>query len=198
MLAMSTAQMPNNALSATTNGSVFADEAVFRKTVAGHREFELRQMPLRAELRRLLILIDGKRGIRSLAQCFRAGDLLLLLDELRIYGLIDEVESSGSFTEITVRDALNDANSMSQNQFDEVRGCAIHAAVELLGAAAQPSRLALTLCRDQRGLREILAELEGQLIAMLGHDAATLFFATVRDASSRAAAMMNMPSAVAS
>lgn len=161
-------------------------DVVFHKTMAGHREFELRNKPLRAELRRLLILIDGKRSARLLGQCFRSGDIFALLEELRHSGLISASKCCDSFATFTADDALADVAPMSHAQFEAVRGVAMHAAAEMLGSASFSSRLALSLCEDRRALRAILTELESQLVAAIGRDAATLFFATVRDASTAA------------
>jgi hypothetical protein len=188
MLAQSLARTPLNTVSIAPVASMFADDMVFRKTIAGHREFDLRKMPLRAELRRLLILIDGKRGVRSLAQCFRAGDVLPLLSELRDFGLIDATDQGASFAEFTADEALDQVNPLSREQFEAVRSVAMYAAGEMLGSASLPSRLAMSLCQDQRGMRAILTELETQLVTTIGRDAATLFFAAVRDASAGASA----------
>jgi hypothetical protein len=163
--------------------SFFANATIFRKTIAGHQEFEQRAMPLRAELRRLLILIDGHHTTDSLRPCVRPGELPRLLAELQALGLVESTATKPAFDHTAVARIANKLSALSPARFDAVRAAAMQAAQELLGAAAQSYRLSLVLCRDMSKLREILAELDTQITASLGDDGSTVFFESIRDAA---------------
>jgi hypothetical protein len=175
------ARMPTTAFATTE--SFFTADVVFRKTIAGHYEFDHRRLVARVELRRLLIMIDGKRTAQSLAPCFRSGELPKLLSELEALGLIESVNAPASFLFTTAEEAIEAQESLTPSQFDAVRTTAIYAATELLGAIAKPYCVALAMCKNSARLRNILAEVHAQLDATLGHDAVSIFFATVRDAA---------------
>ena len=61
---------------------------IYRKTEAGVAEFQTRKLGLRAELRRLLILIDGMATLGRLAAFVRGSEIDFLVTELEQNGLI--------------------------------------------------------------------------------------------------------------
>ncbi len=61
---------------------------IYFKTEAGAQEVKARALGLRAELRRLLILIDGNSTLSRLAVYVRGSEIDYLIAELEIQGLI--------------------------------------------------------------------------------------------------------------
>lgn len=61
---------------------------IYRKTDAGVAEVQARALGLRAELRRLLILIDGVAPLGRLANFVRGAEIDFLIAELEVQGLI--------------------------------------------------------------------------------------------------------------
>ncbi len=61
---------------------------VYRKTDAGMHEVQTRDLGLRAELRRLLILIDGNTPVSRLATFVRGSEIDFLIAELESQALI--------------------------------------------------------------------------------------------------------------
>lgn len=62
---------------------------IFAKTAAGSQEIQSRSLGLNPMLRRLLILIDGKRNFQELAALLNGNDLIMLLGELLTKGCIE-------------------------------------------------------------------------------------------------------------
>jgi hypothetical protein len=154
---------------------------IFKKTELGTREVATRAHGLRAELRRLLILIDGNRPAESLIPLFRGNEFSTLLFELLSHGMIEPatlVSESGSAM-----------NAVSESEYTlltgaQLRGAvsaAVNAAHELLGNKAKPWIKKLEACRDSYSLRQIVGELLAELRGILGDDAALLFVETVRE-----------------
>jgi hypothetical protein len=174
---------PDNLATRRRAADILVDNTIYRKTSAGHDEIEERRLPLRAELRRLLILIDGNRSSAELARCVRASELPEAIGDLAILGLIASVSTNPSFARVAVTDAIDTRSSMPPRQFEAARNAAAHAASELLGLAARPYCAKLLECRDSLDLRALLSTVQAKLRATLGEDAATIFVESVRDAA---------------
>ena len=71
-------------------------KSIYRKTDAGVAEVQARVLGLRAELRRLLILIDGVATTDRLAAYVRGSEIDFLLAELETQGLI--VSATGALS----------------------------------------------------------------------------------------------------
>jgi hypothetical protein len=151
----------------------------FRKTAAGLAEIDGRAMGIRTELRRLLILIDGKRSIESLVPFVRENELQMLLDELLAFNFIEPTLTAAAFlpTGTTVTDV---ARPLSLAQFQAARSTAHNAAKELLGSEAKPYLAKILKCEDSRALRGVVSEVQIRLIHTLGDDAARIFIETIR------------------
>jgi len=78
------------------NTSVELDHAVFAKTALGQEEIQSRALKLGPMVRRLLILIDGKRDGRELKPMIGGQDLRALIDELLTKGCIERVSTSAA------------------------------------------------------------------------------------------------------
>jgi hypothetical protein len=168
--------------SSVPRDSYVVEEVTFRKTINGHHEFEHRHVLSRPELRRLLILIDGKKAVDELVSYFRAFELAGLLDELLALGMIEPVLASENASEVTVQQAIGQRSSLKPHQFEAARRAAMHAATELLGVQARPHFAELGLCQDSLALRVVLERIQQQLKEKLGDDAAVLFIQSVREA----------------
>jgi hypothetical protein len=172
----------HTALRAPNKARYQMEEVTFRKTIAGHNEFEHRHVLHRAELRRLLILIDGKKSLDVLVAYFREFEFTGLLSELFALGMIEPVSEDHVFCPITVQEELAARSALKPMQFEAARRAAMHAASELLGTVARPYCANLVACQDSMTLRAVLSDIQEKLIETLGNDAATLFIETVRDA----------------
>jgi hypothetical protein len=103
--------------------------AIYRKTELGNAEVSNRKLGLRAELRRLLILIDGRNTVVKLAAFVRMTEIDGLLQELIAQGLIEP--SSGVAPAIA-----------AQTPTDRVMASANAAAAASAPTAAAPMFLA--------------------------------------------------------
>jgi hypothetical protein len=158
----------------------------FRKTAAGQIEIERRALGLRPELRRLLIMIDGKRSMDGLATLVRANELSTLLDELLAYDMIEATETPSSFLPVGMGD-VNDRQPLTPHQFKAACDAAIAASRELLVADAKPYIAKISKCQDSQALRLVVSEVQLALIGRLGEDAATIFVDAIRSAARNAA-----------
>ncbi len=155
---------------------------VFRKTIAGHHEFERRTVALRPELRRLLIMVDGHHSAQAFGRLFRPLELSHLLAELQSMGLIEATDAKPAFHEVMPSDMVGRLLGLSVFQLKAARRVAIDAANELLGAAAKPYCLALSICTDAHRLGAIMDELAKRIATAVGQDGVTVLYASVRDA----------------
>lgn len=69
-------------------------DTIYKKTEAGLAEVQARTPQLRAELRRLLILVDGSASVSRLATFVRGSEIAPLIFELEAQGLIVSPTSS--------------------------------------------------------------------------------------------------------
>jgi hypothetical protein len=97
---------------------------IYRKTTLGHEEVASRSHGLSARLRRCLILVDGKRGLKELAFLLQSDDFGTLVQTLELEGyieLIGMVASSASTTLLTPNPSLQAILSMNTTMQDTVR-----------------------------------------------------------------------------
>jgi hypothetical protein len=84
---------------------------IFRKTDAGVAEVTTRKLGLRAELRRVLILVDGRSPVSKLATFVRMPEIDSLMYELQSLGLIDA--NDGSSISLAPMNPMTVSNGMS-------------------------------------------------------------------------------------
>jgi hypothetical protein len=173
---------PRSASVRLVPNSQFEDRKIYRKTIAGHHEFERRTTALRPELRRLLIMIDGRRTVQALEQCVRPGELGHLIADLQSMGLVDATDAKPAFQTVIASEALDRLSRIGASELKAARSAAIEAASDLLGAAAKPYCIALSLCRDVSRLIAVMDGLVTQIATTLGQDAATVLLESMRDA----------------
>ncbi len=165
--------------------------AVYRKTVLGTAELTGRSLGLRAELRRLLILIDGKNTVARLATFVRSPEIESLILELQAIGVIDASDGStialqapatavGSST-TNVAAAQPDAGlAPTQEQFLAARTTAVRFVNELLGPSAETLAIKLERARDARELRDAVNQVKQSLERAVGEATGLRFLEAVR------------------
>jgi hypothetical protein len=176
---------PHVASRALHRSAYVVETVVFRKTVAGQAEMVRRKGSFRPELRRLLILVDGRHTIDELMPCFRSNELPKLIDELLALGLIESVSASASFCQPSVADAMGETRSLTASQFFAARTAAVNAVCDLLGSDSRVHVLQIQACQDSRELRGAVELVVAKLRARHGDDAATIFLECIRDAACR-------------
>jgi hypothetical protein len=159
---------------------------VFRKTALGVRELQTHELGLRPELRRLLIMIDGKRAVEALAPLFRANELSTLIYELVAHGAIELVQSLRDVAKAPLALSEQEHSLLTGRQFRAAVQAASASASELLGRHAKPWVKKIDSCSDSKSLRVVVSAVQEELRRVLGDDAAEIYVASVRDAAGRA------------
>jgi hypothetical protein len=161
---------------------------VYKKTAKGAAELDRHDLQLRPELRRLLILVDGKRTVESLAPMFRANELTELIDELLTVGAIEPCDTAVSYVPPKV--AFSRASANHSPDFKAARETAKSFAKTLLGRNAEPLLSAIENSGDWQSFRVAVSAVQLRLISQRGEDAATRYVTAIRDAV-RAASRTN-------
>jgi hypothetical protein len=167
---------------------------VYRKTDLGIAEIAGRKLGLRAELRRLLILIDGKNTVSRLATFVRDPEIESLLLELQAVGVIDASDGGsialpGAAAATSVNAAPSAGTSTSDTallptheQFIAARTTSVRFVNELLGPSAETLALKLERARDARELREAVSQVKQSLERAMGEAVGQRFLEAVRSA----------------
>lgn len=166
-------------------------QPTFKKTPAGIAELERHTLKLRPELRRLLIMIDGKRSVDSLVPFFRPNELPILVDELLQCGAIETlVPATQLATDGDGEDQLTVAFTTARGTLSKAQLSAAVSAAKThckskLGRAADRFILELDKCDDSAALRVSISAIQLKLMAEFGETAATEFVVAVREAVRR-------------
>ena len=141
------------------------DDAIYRKTEKGRREVADHSLGLDSHLRRLLIMIDGQRGVAELSVYVRAGDL-----ESAFARLLDE-----GFVEVVDADPGRVAYVPAANDPVVFAGIKIRAMTEIrsrvrgrLGPIGEMVVAEINDCHTPLALREKLRTLEKSLAQLAG------------------------------
>jgi hypothetical protein len=178
---------------------------VYFKTDAGIAEVKARALGLRAELRRLLILVDGAATLSRLAVFVRGSEIDYLIAELEILELVATGRgATASVGEpIVVRPvvttaappapasaassaspAMPGANAEPTSaQLLAVRREAVRLLYELLGPGADALAVRIERCEDAQALRVAITEIRQTLDRQLNTDAGQRFLDAVRAAA---------------
>lgn len=163
---------------------------VYFKTEAGMGEVKARAMGLRAELRRLLILIDGAAPVGRLAGFVRGSEIDFLIAELESMGLITSGASSGNVPTVTGATsapsvaAVSDPNlEPTATQMMAVRRTAIRTLHDVLGPGADTLAVKVERCKDAQELRIAITEIRLTLDRQLGVAIGQRFLDAVRTAA---------------
>ena len=181
-------------------------KSIYRKTEAGVAEVQARVLGLRAELRRLLILIDGAATTDRLAAYVRGSEIDFLLAELETQGLI--VSATGALSigigatigkgagaagpaAVTARAGASAQNTIGIDglpeptaaQVQAVRRAAIRTLHDVLGPGADRIAVKIENCKDAQQLRAAINEVRLVLDQQVGVVAGQRFIDTVRSAA---------------
>lgn len=166
-------------------------QPTFKKTPAGIAELERHTLKLRPELRRLLIMIDGKRSVDSLVSFFRPNELPVLVDELLQCGAIEtsvpvaQLSSDGDGEDqLTVAFTIA-RGTLSKTQLAAAISAAKTHCKSKLGRTADRFIAELDKCSDSAALRVSISDIQLKLMAEFGEEAATQFVVAVREAVRR-------------
>ena len=183
--------------------------SIYRKTEAGAAEVQARALGLRAELRRLLIVIDGTATTERLAAFVRGSEIDFLLAELETQGLIVLATGAPSVaigaaigkgtgtagpagpaivTASAVNPTLNAVGSdglpePTAAQVQAVRRAAIHTLHSILGPGADRLSIKIENCKDAQQMRVAINEVRQILDQQVGVAAGQRFLDTVRGAA---------------
>jgi hypothetical protein len=160
--------------------------ATYRKTPIGSAELERYTLRLRPELRRLLILVDGKRDVDTLCRFFRANEFSLLIEELLSHGAIESAHTPTPYMPSAKR-GISGAAPLSGQQLRTALDAAKATAKTMLGRRADEFMAKFDACKDSQALRVVVSEVQLRLIADVDEDAATAYVVAIRDAVSGAA-----------
>lgn len=160
---------------------------VYFKTEAGIAEVKARALGLRAELRRLLILVDGHTPLSRLAIFVRGSEIDFLIAELEIQDLV--TTGIGATATPTPAAPASAAPAASANlepttaQLLAVRRAAIGTLHDLLGPDADVLAVKIERCKDTQALRVAITDLRQTLDRQLGTHAGQRFLDAVRAAA---------------
>ena len=183
-------------------------KSVYRKTEAGIAEVQVRTLGLRAELRRLLILIDGKATLDRLAAFVRGSEIDFLVAELEYNGLVTSapivpiapIAPIGLIVPVqpTIKaSAAGAANPPSHSanagiegvleptaaQVLAVRRVAIHMLHEILGPDADAMAVKIERCKNSQEMRVAITEVRQMLDRQRGAVVGQRFLDAVRGAA---------------
>lgn len=173
-------------------------DAVYAKTESGVAEVKSRLLRLRAELRRLLILIDGHTPLKRLAVFVRGSEIDLLIAELTALGLVSGgthpssriAPPAAAVTDVdaTGRAALpapapDGILEPTAAQMRAVRQTAISTLIELLGTEADAQTVKIERCNTAQELRTAITEIRQTLDRQLGLTSGQRFLKAVRSAA---------------
>ena len=154
----------------------------YKKTAAGQDELDHRSRGLRPELRRLLILVDGKRSVPVLTPLFRVGEIEPLIDELISFDMIEATPTSTAFLPAPSETAEEVRTPLSDYRLAAALVAARLGVKEMLARDAKKFLAKLDACTDSKALRLVVSEIQLRLISEIGDDAATAFVIRIRDA----------------
>jgi hypothetical protein len=183
---------------------MLSPNTVFRKTELGTAEVAARKMGLRAELRRVLILIDGRNTVSKLATFVRVPEIEALIYELQAQGLIDSADGAPlavppTATSVTAAlaasampaaaavPAATDAASFvpTQEQFVAARNAAVRHVNDTLGPGGEALAVKLERTHNAQELRQAVTEVRHSIDRAVGEAAGQRFLESVRSAAAK-------------
>lgn len=159
---------------------------IFFKTEAAVAEISTRELGLRAELRRLLILVDGHAPLSRLAIFVRGAEIDALIAELELLGLVtsgkERVPQAGAAAASPIGPAyVNPEPTMAQIR--AVRLAAVKSLNALLGPKAAAHAAMIEQSADSQALRAVITNIRQALDQQLGLAAGQKFLGAVRAAA---------------
>jgi hypothetical protein len=170
---------------------MLSPNTIFRKTELGNAEIANRRLGLRAELRRLLILIDGRKTAGTLATFVRLPEVDGLLYELQSLGVIEVADGTAVAPAPTAAAPSASAQggdaalAPTQDQFLAARRAAVRFLNDTLGPDAESLALKLERTANAAELRDVVTQIRQSLERMMGTNTAQRFLDTVRAAANK-------------
>lgn len=163
---------------------------IFRKTELGNIEVASRKLGLRAELRRLLILIDGRNTAAKLAAFVRMPEIDNLLYELQSLGVIETADGIASAAIVappanTPVSAAENSLAPTQEQFVAARKAGVRFLNDTLGPDADTLAIRLERAANAHELRDAVTHVRQALERLMGAGAAQRFLDAVRAAATK-------------
>ena len=185
---------------------------VYFKTQAGIQEVKARVLGLRAELRRLLILVDGNAPLSRLAIFVRGSEIDSVIAELEVLGLVTSGTSSPAAVGLPIAAPASIAEPVQRPatppppaaaaaaapapaptlyanlaptaaQLLAVRNTAIRTLHEMLGPDADSLAIKIERCIDAQELRVVITDIRQTLDRQMGTDKGQRFLEEVRAAA---------------
>jgi hypothetical protein len=170
---------------------MLSPNTVFRKTELGNAEVANRKLGLRAELRRLLILIDGRNNVAKLAAFVRMPEVDGLLYELQSLGVIEVSDGTVTTTisapaAVATPSAVGDATlAPTQEQFAAARSAAVRFLNDTLGPGAETLAIKVERTKNAQELRDVVTQVRQSLDRMMGAATGQRFLDAVRTAATK-------------
>lgn len=164
---------------------MLSPNTIYRKTGAGIAEVQARALGLRAELRRLLILIDGTATLERLAVFVRGAEIDFLIAELEVQGLI----TSGAADAATARSASGGSTTTegllepTAAQLLAVRRAALKTLHDMLGPGADDLAVKIERCKDANAMRVAITDVRLAVDRQMGTAYGQRFLDAVRVAA---------------
>jgi len=164
----------------------------YQKTAAGIAEVQNRSMGLRAELRRLLIMVDGQSPLDRYKAAFPTSDVAALAKELEALGLIADPLAVPLAAVVSPTDAVKppaqaggtEPPQPTAAQFNAARQAAVRFINDQLGTSGESLALRLERCADPDALRAAVRDTRTALDRVMGTAAGQRFIEHVRNAAS--------------
>ena len=157
---------------------------VYFKTEAGIAEVKARALGLRAELRRLLILVDGNTPLSRLAIFVRDSEIDFSIAELETQRLVTTGIGAAATPTAAVPAPAAPANlEPTTAQLLAVCRTAIGTLHDLLGPDADVLAVKIERCKDAQALRVAITDIRQTLDRQLGTDAGQRLLDAVRAAA---------------
>lgn len=151
---------------------------VFAKTPKGIVEVSQRSAQLAMTVRRVLIMIDGKRTVEELSVLLRPGEVEVVIGQLEAAGLIQRATQNNPIDVPTIsggRDETMPVSSVGTNVDDpnpmtleEAKRRAVRELNDRLGPDAESLAIRLERCRTIEDFRACVREAERFVTGMLG------------------------------
>jgi len=152
----------------------------YRKTDAGVQEVRNRALHLRPELRRLLILIDGRTPLARIEGLFPGYDVRVLMDELVSMGLALSPHAPPTATA-----PAPEVPRISDEHLAAVRNAAIRELHDILGPPAASFAERIRRPADSVELRGVISQIQEALDLQYGFSTGQRFIAAVRASGER-------------
>lgn len=154
------------------------DRLVYAKTARGVAEISERSGAVPLAVRRVLIMIDGRRSIAELAPLAPPGEIGTIVEQLEAQGLVYPAHADAAGARAEHADALVEDRPAAT--FEALKRRAVRELSDLLGPDAEVIAVRIEQTRTQEDLRHRLLEAERLVAGLLGEAQAQDFLRALR------------------